>query len=196
MPAVIRPAMASDIDAIAVIYAYHVNHSTGTFETEAPDSIEMTRRWKEVEARSLPWLVAEENGEITGYAYAAPYRTRAAYQHTVEDSIYVRADRVGTGLGKLLMPALIRAAQQCGMHQIPESMLKDIFLPFFRTESGREEGNGGTGLGLAIASEAIAIHGGTITAQNRKGGGFEVRMMLPQKTAAGEERLCSSVTVN
>jgi len=75
-------------------------------------------------------------------------------------------------------------------------MLKDIFLPFFRTESGREEGNGGTGLGLAIASEAIAIHGGTITAQNRKGGGFEVRMVLPQKIAAGQERLCSSVTVN
>jgi L-amino acid N-acyltransferase YncA len=118
MPAVIRPAMASDIDAIAVIYAYHVNHSTGTFETEAPDNIEMTRRWKEVEARSLPWLVAEENGVITGYAYAAPYRTRAAYQHTVEDSIYVRADRVGTGLGKLLMPALIKASQRSGMHQM------------------------------------------------------------------------------
>jgi L-amino acid N-acyltransferase YncA len=118
MPPVIRPAMASDIDAIAAIYAYHVNHSTGTFETEAPDSLEMTRRWKEVEARSLPWLVAEENGEITGYAYAAPYRTRAAYRHTVEDSIYVRADRVGTGLGKLLMPALITASQACGMHQM------------------------------------------------------------------------------
>ena len=118
MPAVIRPAMASDIDALAVIYAYQVNHSTGTFETEAPDNIEMTRRRKEVEARSLPWLVAEENGVITGYAYAAPYRTRAAYQHTVEDSIYVRADRVGTGLGKLLMPALIKASQRSGMHQM------------------------------------------------------------------------------
>ena len=59
MPAVIRPAMASDIDAIAAIYAYHVNHSTGTFETEAPDSLEMTRRSKEVEARGLPWLVAD-----------------------------------------------------------------------------------------------------------------------------------------
>jgi L-amino acid N-acyltransferase YncA len=118
MPAVIRPAIASDIDAIAAIYAYHVNHSTGTFETEAPDSLEMTRRWKEVEARSLPWLVAEEGGEITGYAYAAPYRTRAAYRHTVEDSIYVRADRAGAGLGKLLMPALISAAQARGMHQM------------------------------------------------------------------------------
>jgi L-amino acid N-acyltransferase YncA len=118
MPAVIRPAMASDIDAIAAIYAYHVKHSTGTFETEAPDSLEMTRRWREVEARSLPWLVAEENGEITGYAYAAPYRTRAAYRHTVEDSVYVRADRMGSGLGKLLMPALITATQGSGMHQM------------------------------------------------------------------------------
>ena len=118
MPAVIRAAMISDIDAIAAIYAYHVNHSTGTFETEAPDSIEMTRRWDEIKARSLPWLVAEENGEIAGYAYAAPYRTRAAYRHTVEDSIYVRADRVGSGLGKLLMPALITATQACGMHHM------------------------------------------------------------------------------
>jgi L-amino acid N-acyltransferase YncA len=118
MPAVIRPAKASDIDAIAAIYAYHVNHSTGTFETEAPDSLEMTRRWEEVEAQNLPWLVAEEHGEITGYAYAAPYRSRAAYRHTVEDSIYVRADRVGTGLGKLLMPALITASQACTMYQM------------------------------------------------------------------------------
>jgi phosphinothricin acetyltransferase len=110
--------MVSDIDAIAAIYAYHVKHSTGTFETEAPDSLEMTRRWREVEARSLPWLVAEENGEITGYAYAAPYRTRAAYRHTVEDSVYVRADRMGSGLGKLLMPALITATQGSGMHQM------------------------------------------------------------------------------
>ena len=118
MPAVIRPAVARDIDAIAAIYAYHVNHSTGTFETEAPDSLEMTRRWKEVEARSLPWLVADENGEIAGYAYAAHYRSRAAYRRTVEDSIYIRADRVGTGLGKLLMPALITATQVCGMNQM------------------------------------------------------------------------------
>ena len=118
MPAVIRPAMASDIDAIAAIYAYHVNHSTGTFETEAPDSVEMTRRWEAVMARRLPWLVAEENSEIAGYAYAAPYRARAAYRHTVEDSIYVSADRMGSGLGKLLMPALISATQACGIHQM------------------------------------------------------------------------------
>ena len=118
MSVIIRPAVASDMDAITLIYAHHVNHGTGSFETEAPDRAEIERRWSEVEARGLPWLVAEDDGEIDGYAYAAPYRSRPAYRHTVEDSIYVRADRVGTGLGKLLMPALITAAQACGMRQM------------------------------------------------------------------------------
>lgn len=118
MPPTVRPAIASDIDAIASIYAHHVNHGTGTFETEAPNRIEMERRWKEVRAKGLPWLVVEEEGEVTGYAYAAPYRTRTAYRYSVEDSVYVRADRLGMGLGKLLMPALIAATQACGMQQM------------------------------------------------------------------------------
>ena len=75
-----------------------------------------------------------------------------------------------------------------GGPSVSESILKDIFLPFFRTEPGRDEGGGGTGLGLAIASEAIAIHGGTITAHNRKGC-FEVRMVLPLKSTVREERV-------
>ena len=74
MSITIRPAVASDIDAIRLIYAHHVQHGTGSFETEPPDHAEMTRRWGEVEARGLPWLVAEDSGEIGGYAYAAPYR--------------------------------------------------------------------------------------------------------------------------
>jgi L-amino acid N-acyltransferase YncA len=118
MPVMIRPAVASDMDAITLIYAHHVNHGTGSFETEAPDRTEIVRRWSEVQARGLPWLVAEDDGEIGGYAYVSPYRARPAYRHTVEDSIYVRVDRLGTGLGKLLMPALITAAQACGMRQM------------------------------------------------------------------------------
>jgi phosphinothricin acetyltransferase len=114
----IRPAIASDMDAITLIYGHHVNHGTGSFETEAPDRTEMARRWNEVDARGLPWLVADDDGDIGGYAYASPYRARPAYRYTVEDSIYVRADRLGTGLGKLLMPALITAAQACGMRQM------------------------------------------------------------------------------
>jgi L-amino acid N-acyltransferase YncA len=118
MSIVIRPAVALDIDAITQIYAHHVQHGTGSFETEPPDSTEMARRWSEVEARGLPWLVAEAGGDVGGYAYAAPYRARPAYRHTVEDSIYVRADRLGSGLGKLLMPALIGAVQARGVRQM------------------------------------------------------------------------------
>jgi L-amino acid N-acyltransferase YncA len=118
MSVIVRPAVSSDVEAITLIYAHHVTYGTGSFETEPPDSREIARRWNEVMARGLPWLVAELGGEIGGYAYAAPYRARIAYGHTVEDSIYVRADRVGTGLGKLLMPALIAATQACGMHQM------------------------------------------------------------------------------
>jgi L-amino acid N-acyltransferase YncA len=118
MSVILRPAAATDMEAIALIYAHHVTYGTGSFETEPPDIREMTRRWSEVKARGLPWLVAEVGDEIGGYAYAAPYRARIAYRRTVEDSIYVRADRLGTGLGRLLMPALISATQTCGMHQM------------------------------------------------------------------------------
>jgi L-amino acid N-acyltransferase YncA len=118
MSLIIRAAIASDMDAIAHIYAHHVNHGTGTFETEPPDSSEIGRRWTEVTATGLPWLVAEQDGDVVGYAYAGPYRPRVAYRHTVEDSIYVRADRLGSGIGRLLMPALIGATQACGMHQM------------------------------------------------------------------------------
>ena len=118
MTVIIRAAIASDIDAIAVIYAHHVNYGTGTFETEPPDRVEMARRWSEVTERGLPWLVAEDSGAIAGYAYAAPYRARPAYRYTVEDSVYVRVDRLGTGLGKQLLPALITATRGCGIHQM------------------------------------------------------------------------------
>ena len=118
MSVIIRAAVASDMDAITLIYAHHVNYGTGTFETEPPDRAEIARRWSEVAARGLPWLVADDSGDVVGYAYAAPYRARPAYRHTVEDSVYVRVDRLGTGLGKQLLPALITATRACGMHQM------------------------------------------------------------------------------
>jgi len=118
MSVIIRPAARSDLNAVTQIYAHHVNHGTATFETEAPDETEMTRRWGEVSGRGLPWLVSDDDGEIVGYAYAGIYRSRVAYRHTVEDSIYIRVDRLGAGLGGLLMPALIVAAETCGMRQM------------------------------------------------------------------------------
>jgi two-component system sensor histidine kinase CpxA len=76
---------------------------------------------------------------------------------------------------------------------VPEPMLADIFLPFFRTAPGRESSSGGTGLGLAIASEAVQMHEGTITARNRNGGGLQVTITLPLKVPAPETE--SQITV-
>ena len=72
---------------------------------------------------------------------------------------------------------------------VPESMLSDIFRPFFRTAPGRESNSGGTGLGLAIAYEAIRLHDGTIMASNRAEGGLRVAITLPLRAPAGEEEL-------
>jgi L-amino acid N-acyltransferase YncA len=118
MPVIVRSAVETDIEAITAIYAHHVRYGTGTFETEPPDRSEMAGRWREVNAKGLPWLVAEDDGEIVGYAYASPYRARVAYRYTVEDSVYVRVDRLGAGLGRLLLPTLILATQACGMRQM------------------------------------------------------------------------------
>ena len=89
-----------------------------TFETEAPDEEEMRRRWREVTARGLPWLVADDGGAVAGYAYVSFYRSRPAYRYTVEDSIYVRAERIGAGLGRVLLGELIAAAEERGLRQM------------------------------------------------------------------------------
>ncbi len=115
----IRPSTEADIPAIAAIYAHHVLTGTASFETEPPDTAEMARRRADVLARGLPYLVAEgPEGAVLGYAYAGPYRTRAAYGRTVENSIYVRADAARRGVGRKLLEALIAGCEAAGMRQM------------------------------------------------------------------------------
>jgi phosphinothricin acetyltransferase len=114
----IRRATASDIEAIAAIYGYHVLHGTASFETEPPGRTEMMRRYSALRGQAYPYLVAEADGAVLGYAYVGPYRTRLAYQNTVEDSIYVRADMSGRGVGALLLGGLIAACEQRGYRQM------------------------------------------------------------------------------
>jgi len=114
----IRQASDCDIEAIAAIYGYHVRHGTASFETEPPDRTEMMRRYRVLRDHAYPYLVAETDGAVLGYAYAGPYRTRVAYQNTVEDSIYVRADLTGRGVGAQLLSGLIAACEQRGYRQI------------------------------------------------------------------------------
>ncbi len=105
---IVRDAADADLPAIQAIYAHHVLNGLGSFEETAPDVAEMTRRRATFLAKGLPYLVAEIDGEVVGFAYGAPYRTRAAYRHTVEDSIYVSPSAPRRGIGRALLSALIQ----------------------------------------------------------------------------------------
>ncbi len=109
----IRPSTEADIPAIQAIYAHHVLHGTGTFETEPPTVADMTSRRADVLAKKLPYLVIESGAKVQGFAYANWFKPRAAYRFSVEDSIYMAADSGGKGLGKLLLTELL-AQLECG----------------------------------------------------------------------------------
>jgi len=114
----IRPARVEDLAAIRDIYAHHVLHGLASFEEAAPDLAEIRRRYGEIGALGLPWLVAEDAGEVAGYAYCAPYRTRPAYRYTLEDSVYVRDGRQGRGIGRMLLAELIARTSALGYRQM------------------------------------------------------------------------------
>lgn len=114
----VREATDADMSAIQAIYAHHVMTGWGTFEEVAPDLTEMCRRRERTLSRRLPYLVAEIDGDVQGFAYAAPFRPRSAYRLTVEDSIYVAPDAVGQGLGRALLETLIQRCTALGYRQM------------------------------------------------------------------------------
>lgn len=114
----IRPSLDADLPAITAIYAENVLGGTGTFETEAPDAAEMARRRADVLAKGLPWLVAEAEGRVLGYAYANHFRPRLAYRFCVEDSIYLAATARGRGIGRLLLAELVARCEAQGARQM------------------------------------------------------------------------------
>jgi len=114
----IRPCRPDDAPAIAAIYAHHVLHGTATFDTEPPDAGFWDHKIGEILARRWPFVVAEIEGRVAGYAYATSFRDRAAYAETCENSIYVAPDRLGIGLGTALLSALVAAAAGAGFRQM------------------------------------------------------------------------------
>ena len=115
----ISKADLADAPAIAAIYAHHVRYGVATFETAAPDAAEIAARMRKVADAGWPWLVARDAaGDVTGYAYAAQFRDRAAYGYACENSIYLRADRLGQGIGTALLHALLEAAEAAGFRQM------------------------------------------------------------------------------
>ena len=119
MPAIsIRPAEPRDVAAITRIYDHAVRHGTASFELEPPDEAEIKRRMGDLVGRGYPYLVAELDGAVAGYAYAAPYRTRPAYRWSVEDSIYIAPQMQRRGVGRALLDHLIGASEACGFRQM------------------------------------------------------------------------------
>jgi len=114
----LRAAAAGDLPAIQAIYAHHVLRGLASFEEVPPDVAEMRRRHAEVVARGLPYLVAVERGEILGYGYCAPYRSRSAYRYALEDSMYVKDGHLGKGIGTRLLGELLRICEGLGYRQV------------------------------------------------------------------------------
>jgi len=117
-PVRIRVASLHDAEAITAIYAHHVRHGTATFEIDPPDAGEMRSRMQGVAAGGHPWLVAERQRQVVGYAYASPYRLRPAYRFTVEDSIYIAPEATRQRIGARLLEALVESAVACGYRQM------------------------------------------------------------------------------
>jgi phosphinothricin acetyltransferase len=114
----IRAALPADVARIAAIYGDHVLDGTASFEEVPPAAEEMARRLASVQDSGLPWLVAERDGRMVGYAYAGLYNARAAYRHTVEDSVYVDAACAGQGIGTVLLTALLEQCTALGYRQM------------------------------------------------------------------------------
>ncbi len=114
----LRPATPADIPAITRIYAHAVLHGTASFELDPPTEDEMARRQKSLFDGGYPYLAAEIDGAVAGYAYAGAYRPRPAYRFSVEDSVYVDPAVQRRGLGRILLAALIEDAEQRGFRQM------------------------------------------------------------------------------
>ncbi|QNP61065.1 GNAT family N-acetyltransferase [Paenacidovorax monticola] len=114
----IRPSRDEDVPAITAIYAHHVLHGTGTFEIDPPSEADMAARRADVLGKGLPYLVAEQDGQVLGFAYCNWFKPRPAYRFSAEDSIYVADGARGLGLGRQLLAALADRAEAAGVRKL------------------------------------------------------------------------------
>ena len=121
----VRPTVPDDLDAIADIYAHHVQTGVATFEVDPPDAREWRRRFHAVIDNRLPFVSAEIDGALAGYAYCVPWKSRPAYRHTVEDSVYVSPSAVGRGIGGRLLDALLIRCSEIGVRQVIAVIVDD-----------------------------------------------------------------------
>ena len=143
-----RAVAESDAEAIAMIYNYYVANSVITFEEEPVNAEEMSGRIAEVRAQGLPWLVAEIDGTVAGYSYASKWKSRSAYRHSVETTIYLKNGLAGRGIGKKLYAALLPILRSRNVHAViggaalpnPASVSLHESLGFERVATFRQVG--------------------------------------------------------
>lgn len=114
----VRPARAADTAAIAAIYNHYIAATTISFEEQPVAVAEMERRIGGVVESGLPWLVAEKEGRVVGYAHASPWKARAAYRHAAECTVYVASDATGCGAGTALYRALLPELERLGYRTV------------------------------------------------------------------------------
>jgi phosphinothricin acetyltransferase len=114
----LRPSADADLPALTAIYGHHVTHGTGTFETTPPTELEMGVRRADVLAKGLPYLVAELQGRVLGFAYCQWFKPRPAYRYSAEDSIYLHPEAAGQRIGHKLLTELARQAQAAGIRKL------------------------------------------------------------------------------
>jgi phosphinothricin acetyltransferase len=114
----IRDVRIEDAGQIAGIYAHHVLNGTASYELEPPTAEETAAKIDRIISRGWPFLVAVEEGDVLGYAYAEQLRDRPAYRFTCENSIYIQANLRGRGIGKALLTALCARCEALGFRQM------------------------------------------------------------------------------
>jgi L-amino acid N-acyltransferase YncA len=169
---IIRPARETDLEDITGIYADAVVNGTASYELDPPALDEMRRRYRSLTEGGLPYIVAENNNAIVGYAYAGPFRPRPAYRFIVEDSVYVAPQAKGRGIGCALMQHLIAETQSLGFRQMiavigdgrPDSASVRLHEALGFRHSGRLEGSGYKhGRWLDTVFMQLSLNGGTAT---------------------------------
>ncbi len=170
MSVILRAAVAADAEALARIYGHHVRHGVGTFEEAAPSPAEMADRLAAVQARGLPYLAAVDGaGQVVAFAYASPFRLRAAYRYTVEDSVYVDPGHLGQGLGRLALSAVIEACEALGLRQMCALI-----------------GDSGNAASIGLHAALGFHHAGVMPAVGHKAGRWLDVVIMQRSLGAGE----------
>lgn len=162
LPVLVRDATAADMAQVQAIYAFYVTRTAASFEEDPPGVDEMERRRRAIVDRGMPFLVAEEKGEVLGYTYAGPWRPRSAYRYTVEDSIYVAPFVQGRGIGRALLSALIERCTALGyrrMIAVIGDSANQASIALHRDQGFRQEGVlRGVGLKFGRWVDVVMMH--------------------------------------